>query len=263
MRPAGEASRPTTPISELGLRVARAGEGVLRGEAEVGAEMYVPGSTTLRASILAIWADVLSGLLVVDLVRPRVPVTLQLDVDLFGRSTGIERAVGTSSLLKAGSAVSVVEIDFTDGNGRRFATSVGTFMVAPDPGVQLPEGFDPLAQMGVARDRLTEPFADRAGCVRLPPNEASISMSDGARNSSGTLNGGLLALAAEEAALTAMPGSFVESLSLHYLRPVRVGPAVATAEPHGHVVEVAVRDHGRDDRPVAVHVIARTAPIEG
>jgi hypothetical protein len=40
----------------------------------------VPGTSRLRTSILATWADNLAGLLAVYAMAPRVPVTLDLDV---------------------------------------------------------------------------------------------------------------------------------------------------------------------------------------
>ena len=69
-----------------------AGDG-LEGEATVVPEMHVPGTDCLRASILAVWTDVLSGLLVGQVITPRVPVTLELAVDLYrpARGCGVVR----------------------------------------------------------------------------------------------------------------------------------------------------------------------------
>ena len=44
---------------------------------------------------------------------------------------------------------------------------------------------------------------------------------------------------------------------MHYLQPVRVGPAVATAEVRGGLGRVEVRDAGQDDR-LAVVATTRT-----
>lgn len=78
-------------------------------------------------------------------------------------------------------------------------------------------------------------------------------------NASMTMNGGLLGLAAEEVALSAAPGATPASLGLHFLRPVRVGPAVATASlPAGAGAgRVEVRDAGAGDR-LAVVASVRT-----
>jgi acyl-coenzyme A thioesterase PaaI-like protein len=79
-------------------------------------------------------------------------------------------------------------------------------------------------------------------------------------NASGTLNGGLLALAVEEAALSAEPGTTLASLSIRYAQPVRKGPAVAHAEVRDGLGQVVVRDQGRDDR---LAVIASTRAFAG
>jgi hypothetical protein len=71
------------------------------------------------------------------------------------------------------------------------------------------------------------------------------------------VNGGLLALAVEEAVLSTLPpATTLSMLAMRYLRPVRVGPAVAEAVAHGRVAEVTVVDHGRGD-DVAVLATAR------
>src|SRR3546814_16135802 len=83
--------------------------------------------------------------------------------------------------------------------------------------------------MGVAHGRLAVPFAERASCERRGGGSAALLRREDGLNASGTVNGGLLALVAEEAVLDARPGTTLASLSLCFLRPVRVGPAVATA----------------------------------
>jgi acyl-coenzyme A thioesterase PaaI-like protein len=101
------------------------------------------------------------------------------------------------------------------------------------------------------RRPLAEPFAARAGCRRRAPGVAELPRTADGLNAAGTVNGGLIALAVEEAALSLAPGATLTSLALRYLRPVRVGPAVATAEVRAGLGRVEVRDAGSDDRPVA------------
>jgi acyl-coenzyme A thioesterase PaaI-like protein len=67
-------------------------------------------------------------------------------------------------------------------------------------------------------------------------------------NSSRTLNGGLIALVAEEAVLSLAPGRTLSSLGLRFLQPVRVGPVVATARETNGLAQVDLRDAGSDDR---------------
>ena len=69
-------------LSELGFAVSQA-DADLVGEARIIPEMHVPGSPRLRTSILASWADHLSGLLAITVTAPLVPVTVELEVHLF------------------------------------------------------------------------------------------------------------------------------------------------------------------------------------
>ena len=69
------------------------------------------------------------------------------------------------------------------------------------------------------------------------------------------MDGGLLALGIEEAALSLTPGASLASLDVRYLQPVRVGPVVARAEVRGGLGRVEVRDAGNDDR---LSVVATT-----
>src|SRR3546814_19633427 len=103
--------------------------------------------------------------------------------------------------------------------------------------------------MGVAHGRLAVPFAERASCERRGGGSAALLRREDGLNASGTVNGGLLALVAEEAVLDARPGTTLASLSLCFLRPVRLGPAVAPATVHGDVAELAVVGAGRAGGP--------------
>ncbi len=108
---------------------------------------------------------------------------------------------------------------------------------------------------------LAAPLAERAGCERLAPGVASLPCEGDRLNAAGTLNGGLIALVVEEAALSAAgrPEATLAVLSLRYLRPVRVGPAVARATVRAGVGEVVVTDRGRDD---ALAVLATTRTFD-
>jgi hypothetical protein len=55
-----------------------------------------------------------------------------------------------------------------------------------------------------------------------------------------------LALAVEEQALSAAAGTILASLPMRYLPPVRVGPALASADVGGAVGRVEVQDAGSD-----------------
>ena len=232
-------------LSELGFAVTRVGEH-FEGNATIVPDMCVPGTAHLRTSLLATWADHLSGLLAVTVVAPQVPVTLGLEVHLFSPppGSGAIRCVGTT--LKAGRSIFMASVEFSASGGEPVAVGTGSFMTAPDPTLRLPStlSFDgPQPEL-----RLQVPWAERAGCERREPGVAVLPRSDDGLNSSNTVNGGLIALVAEEAALSVSPASILSSLSLRYLRPIRVGPAVANAEARSGLVQIEVRDAGSDNR---------------
>jgi len=241
-------------LRELGFTLARDGD-QLHGRADVRPEMWAPGTASLRTSILAAWTDHATGLLAVDVLEPRVPVTLELDVHLYQPAPGDGTIHATARALKAGRAVVVLTVDFTDGDGEPVAMGTGSFMAAPDPDLTMPPeatrlAFEPspLLQM---------PLAERAGCERRSPGVAVLPRTDDGLNSSRTLNGGLVALAVEEAALSLTPGTTLSSMAMRYLRPVRIGPAIATAEVHAGLGRVEVHDAGTPDR-LAISATTRT-----
>ena len=233
-------------LQDLGWHVVRADDG-LQGSASVTPEMHVPGTANLRTSILAVWADVLAGHLAVDTIRPRVPVTLELDVHLYRPAPGDGLVRGSGQIVKAGRSVFVASVEFDAGEGEPFGFAAATFVPAPDERltIQMPKNWD---QQAPSSARLNMPFAERAGCERVAPGVAALSHSDEKLNASNTVNGGLIALTVEEALLSLLPGASVSSLDMRYLQPARVGPVVARAEVREGLGRVEVRDEGNDDR---------------
>lgn len=240
-------------LRELGFVTRRAGE-ELHGSAVITPEMHVPGTRRLRTSIIATWADTLAGLLASLVMGPRVPVTLELDVHLHGPApaAGEVRAVGRT--VKAGRSVFVAELDFTV-DGVPFALAGASFMAAPDPAVTLPERLG--VELPPSPHRLAVPLAERARCDRVAPGVAVLPRTVEGLNASDTVNGGLLALVAEEAVLSLAPGEGLAFLGLRYLLGARVGPVVATARLHRGLARVRVRDSGNDDR-ITTLATART-----
>lgn len=242
-----ERRRSRHVLRELGFALRRSGD-ELHGSARVVPQMWVPGTSSLRTSILAAWADHATGLLAVDVFAPRVPTTLELDVQLYQPAPGHGTVRAAARTIKAGRSVVVLTVDFTDGDGEPIAVGTGAFMATPDPGLTMPPGIarpDPAPDAG---KRLRVPFAERAGCTRREPGVAVLHRSDDGINIAHAVNGALIALVIEEAALSLTPGATLSSLAMHFLRPVRVGPAVATADVRAGLGRVEVRDAGSDDR---------------
>jgi len=232
-------------FAELGWNVHAVGDEV-HGAAEVIPPLLVPLAGRLRVSVLAAWADHLMGLVAARIVTPRVPATLELDVQLLEPAPDSGRVRGRGRLLKSGRTVVFAGVDFFDAHDRRFAIAGGSFMLAGDPNVRLP----PRLSLDLPDEpaRLTIPFAERAGCTLRGPGIAALERREDGLNSSNTINGGLLALAAEEALRSLSAGRDLCSLSLRYLRPCRLGPAVAVAEQHGSLGVVQISDEGSQGR---------------
>lgn len=256
----GEEAAPTRRhvLSELGWDVGPSEEagGRMLGSAMVVPEMHAPGTAHLRTSILAAWADVVAGYLAVETVGPRVPVTLELDVHLYRPAPGAGRVRGEGKVMKSGRSVFVAGVDFLDDDGEPFGFAAASFMASPDERLRITSLAGRAPQP--SGPRLSVPFAERAGCVRRAPGVAALAYSDGVLNASNTINGGLIALTAEEAVLSlSPPGASLASLDLRYLQAARVGPAVATAEVRHGLGRVEVCDEGNENR-LCVAATART-----
>ncbi len=163
--------------------------------------------------------------------------------------------------MKAGRAVVVLAVDFTTDDGEPLGLGTASFVAVPDPGLALEIDVTDLDGRLDGGQPLLLPLAERARCTREAPGRAVLARADDGLNAVGSLNGGLVALAVEEAALSATPGTgaapTLASLALHYLRPVRTGPAVAVADVHAGLGRVLVHDAGRADA-LAVTATTRT-----
>ncbi|HVC69342.1 MAG TPA: hotdog domain-containing protein [Acidimicrobiales bacterium] len=240
---------PKHILNELGFGVRSTEEG-LEGSASIIPEMHVPGMANLRTSVLAVWADMVTGLLAAKHMVDRVPVTLELDIHLYrpAPSSGMVRATGRS--VKKGRTVFVASVDFADDDGDVFAFGSASFMAVHDPTVRLPDvlSFD----LPAPTQTLSVPLADRARCRRVEPGVVVLERSEDGLNAANTINGGLIALAVEEAAVSGSPGHTLSALDVRFLQPVRNGPVMAQARTHQGLCQVEVHDHGSHDRLAAI-----------
>lgn len=246
-------------MRDLGFGVAPSGD-EMHGSAHVVPEMWVPGTTALRTSILAAWADVVAGHIAIGLFDPGVPVTLDLDVHLHRPAVGCDEIRMVGRLQKSGRSVSVLSIDIIDDDTNQIGFAHATFMAAPNPSLRMPTVVRDAGLLRPHPPTLEVPFAERAGCERLEAGVASIPLRPDGLNASGTLNGGLLALAVEEAALSAGSAATLSSLSMRYVQPVRVGPAIAEADVRDGLGDVVVRDAGHPENRLAVIATTRAFP---
>jgi acyl-coenzyme A thioesterase PaaI-like protein len=235
-------------LRDLGWSMAPDADG-LSGSAAVVDGMLVPGTDSLRTSILATWADMLAGTLVARAISPRVPVTLELDVHLFAPAPGSGTVRGTSRMVKSGRSVSVAAVEFGGDDDGPIGIAAASFVPVPDERLTLPLSvLDRVDDFGVRGPTLEVPFAERVGCERRSAGRAVLPHSDEVLNASNTVNGGLIALVIEEAVLSRAPGATLSSLALRYLQPVRTGPVEAEATLRLGLAQAEVRDAGNDNR---------------
>lgn len=242
----------------LGFGIAPAGD-ALRGTALITEPMTVPGTGCVRTSIIAGWADLLCGLVAIEALAPNVPVTIELDVHLHRERPAPEQLIGIGRPLKRGRSIVATEVTFTDETGRPFALATGQFTSVRTEGHTIPTSEEILAGLANPVGGLDVPWADLIGCERQAPGLASLPRTEQGLNSAGGINGALLLVLAEEAALSASPeGSTLASLSTRFLKVARDGPVVATADVVDGLGRVEIRDTGLDGHPVAAVATTRT-----
>jgi hypothetical protein len=144
------------------------------------------------------------------------------------------------------------------------ALATASYVASPNPDGRPPNGFDLLdATADDDRPELTVDFATRASCRTVAPGVVEVPRSPDGLNALGAIQGGLLALAAEEAAASLTPGpTLATSLSMRFLRPVLVGPARAGATRFGPVATVEVTD-AESGKPAALATARLTTIAEG
>lgn len=245
--------------AELGLRH-ELGDGRGRGWAWNVPELCVPGTDWPHVSVLLTLADIVVGILAGAATAPRVSVTVDFRVRLLRRPPpGRYQADGR--VLRTGRTLTVGETRFVvPGEADPFAMAVGTFVASPRPVDVRPDGFEGRS---VPRERptLAVPFTERLALDVHAPGVAEVPLRADLTNSTGTIQGGVLALLGEMAAQTIASAAagrtfVVDDLDVRYLRASRVGPARSDAQllhldDDRATVEVEIRDTGMGDRPVS------------
>jgi acyl-coenzyme A thioesterase PaaI-like protein len=197
-------------------------------------------------------------------MAPRLTVTLELDVHLFDDVAGVEMVRAHSRLVKAGQTVIFTTLDFLGDDGQLIGFGSGSFMAAPDPRLTLPSLDSVLERFATPRGSLSAPLVERIGCERTEPGTVVLPNTPAVHNAAQAINGGMLAVAVEESALSADPSAqWVESMHLRYLRSVRVGPAVAHADVHHGMGRVEVRDASTDKVAAIATTRARPSAARG
>ena len=239
--------------SELGLAVDVEGD-TLVGRAVVVSELCVPEAGLLRPSVLLSWADTLAGSLATERTLPRVCMTVDLNVRVAQPLSVGAEVVGTGRVLKSGRTLTFTETVFAaPGADEPAAIVLGTFVASPRP-QDTTDSF--VSKVTSVRERRSEPpsqpVVDVLGSRAVARGIVEADRHPRILNWVETVQGGAVALLAEEAALSLHEGRVPTELEVRYLGTVRVGPMRATARQVGPFTRVEVVDAGRDDRLAAI-----------
>jgi len=245
-------------VSEIGLAGVWEGA-VVRGRGEVVPETCIPGTDVLRTSVIVTWADVVTGSVAGSMITERIPLTLDLEVQVQKPARLGDRMVIEAAPLKAGRTVAVAEARVrNEDTGAPIAYAIATFFASPNPADVFPDGFPDLGDMPVGF--LPEPVADRAGITIVEPGVAEVPHRGKNLNASNAIQGGIVSLAAEEAVSSLHDEPVVlDAINLRYLKGITSGPGRAVAEAMGASTVVRITDVGRDK--LATLITARTRPV--
>lgn len=208
------------------------------------------GSAGVRLGVLATLVDVTGAAIALTSVTPDWIATADLGVHLIRPITeGIVEV--DCEPLRVGVGSVVVTARIHDGEGTLCGT--GRMAFARIPGSATKASIDDVTggnpvQTGIdGGTPIVEPLADGCGFVPVGPGQLRFEKAPYVENSFGTVNGGVMAFAAETAAVSACGGGNALDLQIHYLEQVGAGPVAVTAEVlrPGDVALVRVRSEDR------------------
>ena len=245
-------------IAEMGFHCAFDGDRMAGRSDPPAAALLIPGTDAVRPAVLLTLADVLIGSLANEAALPRITMTVDLNVRVLRPLTAASGFTGEAQILKSGRTTTFGEATFAPaGSDAPAVLSQGTFIASPRPqdvGFSIPGGIRHFTRP-ITSGPMRVPLAERVGCRIVEAGVAEVDRRDDPLNPADTLQGGLIALVAEEAACSLHPGKAPVELDVRYLSAVRTGPARARAVDLGGLVRVEVRDAGNGDRLAAVAVV--------
>jgi acyl-coenzyme A thioesterase PaaI-like protein len=258
-------------IGSLGFRYELDEGGGGRGTAVITPHLRAAGTAWPNVSALLTFADIIIGVLASRRTAPRISITSDLSVRVFGPFPEDGNVEMAGDLVKTGRSVSVGETECRSAtDGTLLARALGTFTASPRPMDEAPDGVPALPErFQTEPEPLSEPFPDRVGLRVLAPGVTELPLRLDLMNATESLQGGVVALLGEVAAQTGATAAagrlhVVDHLDVRYLAAARVGPFRAVAEVEAgdggrSDVRVEVRDPGRDNRLAAL-VVATTRP---
>ena len=253
------------PARSATLGIATAADGdTLVADIEVRTELWLPGTDVVRTSVLVTLADVVAGKFADVSTFPRVCVTLDLDLHLLTVPSGAGFEAGRSLTARGGWCGRV------DGSSSWvWRCSTPTVICSPSatPGSWRcrPRSRDlrrlPLLDSSEERCRLDTPLAKRVGLRRTGGGSATVPFHLDNINATRAIQGGLLALAAEEALLDVLPRVKRRRRSSSRCRCVTCAASVARQRTRRRAVaDGSVSDVVDDEGRVGTLVTVRLAP---
>ncbi|MGZ6997597.1 MAG: PaaI family thioesterase [Acidimicrobiia bacterium] len=247
----------------LGLTLEEVGE-VRAGGAEVHGTAPAPGYLRLPDGSIAMGAllglaDSVAGLCGGLAALPGWVVSTNLmlravDLDVVGP---LDLA---AEVLRVGRNAVVTTVTVRDGHDATLVAEGTLTSAILQPAGGPPVYERPLVLRAPPLDPDTTPALDQFVGVRsVDDDTVAIDLTDDLRNPWGILHGGITAALVDVAARHATGASRTTDAVVHFVRPGRVGPVVASvrrvgARADGHLVRVELRDRGSDDRVMAVAV---------
>jgi acyl-coenzyme A thioesterase PaaI-like protein len=205
-----------------------------------------------RLAVIGTMVDLAAGVMAVRSTAPDWTATFELTIHHVAPAPPGAMLAGNCRLVRGGRNT-VISETLVEADGVPCAYSEVTYIRFPRPvnaRAATPGG-------GVVDYRTTEPplalpIGELIGFRPDGPGQVSFDLSDPIRNSFGSIQGGMSAVALEEAALSTRPAATIASfLHVYYVSPAKVGPYVARANPlrevtGGTTCRVDLRDAGAD-----------------
>ena len=211
-------------LIELGFAVARSGDEV-HGSAPIVPEMWAPGTTACARRSWPRGSTTWPASPPSRCWRPGCRSPSSSTSTSTSRRRRAAPSTPSPAWSRPGRSVVVSEVDLTDDDGRPGGASAPRrSWSAPIPGLELPADIVARTVPRAPSGACAAPSPSAPAARRGEPGVAVLPRADDDLNAAGTVNGGLIALVVEEAALSLTPGATLSSMALRYLRPVRTGP---------------------------------------
>lgn len=227
----------------------------------------------LRLGVMATLLDTSGAAVALTAVQPDWIATADLSAHALRPVRGGWAEVACRPL-RVGAGRVVVEAAMVDDNGVECAGGLMAFARIPGSAttatIRERAGDSTLARTMEGGVPLTDSILDRCGFEPVGPGQLRFEKAEYVRNSFGTVNGGVMALAAEAAAVSACGEGRAVDLHVHYLEQIGDGPAGVSAEVVRHteqdrLCQVRITDlaDGRLAAVADVNVSVGASPSSG